>query len=182
MSDDDSHTARARKRLGVDPDGLTPEQRARIRFGDPDLSDIVDADALLKEITRLRAENDRLSRKLQLLKSAAATGQHPKLSYRKRGPAWLTVDKPGVIYAIALVPELAPFRIKVGFTQKSVGERLASFATACPTAKVIATWAAHPRDEEMVHAALPGRIGESEVFICGDAEALLAIVDEVLGA
>ncbi len=78
----------------------------------------------------------------------------------------------GWIYAIALVPELAPGRIKVGFTSKPIESRLAQHRTANPTAMVIGLWPAMKAWEVEAHCVLTGRIGSSEVFDCDQAEAL----------
>ncbi len=45
----------------------------------------------------------------------------------------------GVFYAIQLVPELDPLRMKLGFAS-TIEERLAQHRTAAPTATVLKTW------------------------------------------
>ena len=85
----------------------------------------------------------------------------------------------GWVYAIALIPELIPWRIKVGFST-DIAERLSSFRSVCPTARPIGAWDADPADEAVAHAALRGRIGSSEVFVARDPEDLLFTIDYVL--
>jgi hypothetical protein len=159
---------------------LTPEQRAWIRFGGghPDDADpVAERSALREENRRLRAENERLVARLQRMRTVVMPS--PSAEFRPRKTAWTSASRPGVVYAVALMPEVTPFRVKVGYTQKGVGDRLASYRTACPTAIAIGTWAARPEDEQRVHMALPGRIGESEVFVCNNIEALLSEIDVV---
>jgi hypothetical protein len=162
----DAATVRARIRLGVPPDGVGGSEP--------------DVDALRLIIEELRVENSRLRRKLESFRRIDEAPVAP-LRLRTRA-AWTSPERPGMVYAIALIPELTPYRIKVGYTEAGVGDRLRAFATTCPTAQLLGVWAGNPADEERVLNALPYRIGESEVFVCNDAEALLAEIDHVLGA
>jgi len=59
--------------------------------------------------------------------------------YAVKGTAIPIENGKGVFYIIAVVPELAPNRVKVGFTNDIDG-RLAAHRTAAPTAQVIMTW------------------------------------------
>jgi len=50
-----------------------------------------------------------------------------------------TTSKQGFFYAIAVVPELAPNRIKLGFAS-DIAIRLASHKTSAPTATLLKSW------------------------------------------
>lgn len=52
----------------------------------------------------------------------------------------------GTFYLIALLPDLAPNRIKIGFTTRHV-DRLQTHRTTCPTAEIIGEWPCHKRWE-----------------------------------
>lgn len=132
-----------------------------------------------RTIAHLNAENERLRARMQRYRNVVDAKPHSELIYTPRQPNH-AIDKAGLIYAVALVPEVSPFRIKIGYTSKSIGERVGAFITTCPTAKAIGGWAANPRDEDMVLGALPNRIGDSEVFICSNVEALLVEIDRVM--
>lgn len=86
----------------------------------------------------------------------------------------------GWIYAIALIPEWKPWRIKVGWST-DVADRLAHFQAVCPTAKLIGAWDADRADEPRVHGLLRGRIGRSEVFETKNPESLLCAIDAAMG-
>jgi hypothetical protein len=126
-------------------------------------------------------EVERLTQQLQALRRVAEAKLTPLLKFRLRHPDYDS-DAPGLIYAIALIPEVTPFRVKVGYTERGVGERLRKYLTPCPTAVVMGAWSAHRSDEQRVHDALPERLGDSEVFLCNDVEPLLDAIDRVLGA
>ena len=89
--------------------------------------------------------------------------------------------RPGDLYAISLMPEVRPLRIKIGFT-RTIALRIRSFRAVCPTLELLRTWPAEIEHEALVLSALPGRIGNSEVFVCDDSSALLATIDHVLRA
>jgi hypothetical protein len=87
----------------------------------------------------------------------------------------------GVVYALALIPDVKPDRIKVGFTTRSAEHRASDHRTASPTATVLGSWPACAVDERRVHGVLPGRIGTSEVFDVGDVGAALRLIAETIG-
>jgi hypothetical protein len=166
----------------------TPEMLAELRFGRPDdlptSDDLGDRmDVILDALKRERREVERLTAENKRLRRIAAADLAPKI---RRVPRVSLVedlhDAPGSIYAIALAPELEPFRVKVGYSGDGVIERLDRFRTVCPTAIIVATYPAAPSDEARLLAALPGRIGRSEVFICGNVEAFLDEIERILDA
>ncbi len=92
----------------------------------------------------------------------------------------LAPGKPGFVYAVNLIPESTPYRIKIGYTEGKPHQRLAAFFITCPTAALIGYWSAARADEGRVHASLRrSRIGDSEVFAVDDLEACLDQVDRV---
>lgn len=164
---------------------MSPETRAQLRFGGeddlPPAEELLGhASELLGELRRQRKENDRLRAEIAKLKRVASAVPVGGLSYRERIPHGRS-EHTGVVYAVALIPEITPFRIKIGYSARYAGDRLSAFRTACPTAVIVGAWSAEPFDEARVHAALPNRIGASEVFICNDIEVLLTEIDGLLG-
>lgn len=84
------------------------------------------------------------------------------------------------IYVVALLPEDDIRRIKVGYTERPVAQRVAQYRTTNPQAVVIGLWEA-PRDcEEIAHSACDGRIGNSEVFQVADILKTLRSIDAAL--
>lgn len=89
-------------------------------------------------------------------------------------------SRPGVFYAIALVPELSEVRVKFGYTD-SLAERVKAFSTTCPTLKVLATWEC---DRNLEAAALKAidsnqetiRVGV-EVFDVHNMESVIRVLD-----
>lgn len=92
-------------------------------------------------------------------------------------------DGQGVFYAIQLLPELEPSRIKLGFTT-GLDARLQSHRTTCPDTKLLKSW---PCKKVWEAAALdsisrePCKLVANEVFSCEDIESLLARGDEFFG-
>lgn len=86
----------------------------------------------------------------------------------------------GLVYAVDLIPDISPKRIKVGFTSRPIGARLKQFATANPDAQLVGVWFGTHEDEKTVHHSIDGRLGDSEVFVCGDVKAVLAEIDAVM--
>ena len=91
------------------------------------------------------------------------------------GPKLIRNDGQGVFYAIQLVPDLDPYRIKLGFST-AIDARLATHRTTCPNAKLLKTW---PCKKVWEAAALDSisreqcKLVANEVFSCEDTDALL---------
>ena len=86
------------------------------------------------------------------------------------------VPETGVFYAIQLVPELDPKRVKLGFAA-DITERLAQHRTAAPTARVARTWPCKRSWELTVMDAITAcgcRLILNEVFEVDDLSDLLA--------
>ncbi len=85
----------------------------------------------------------------------------------------------GVFYVIQLVPELDPYRIKLGFAI-AIKDRLAQHRTAAPTASVLKTWPCKRSWEQTVIEALVAKDCRhilNEVYECDDLDALIQIGD-----
>ena len=91
-------------------------------------------------------------------------------------------ERRGWVYVVALAPDVAANRIKVGWTGSPIEKRLASFRTTSPTCRVLATWPGTMEHEKAAHMRLTGRIGHSEVFDVPDVDAAIALVESVLVA
>lgn len=91
------------------------------------------------------------------------------------------IDDDGFVYAVQLLPDLAPNRIKIGFTTSSIDRRLSQHRVTCPALKVVAHWKATRRDETRAHRVVVGRVGLSEVFDVADVAAALSTLDALLG-
>lgn len=102
-------------------------------------------------------------------------------SFVRRYPVGSTT-RSGVVYAVALIPEVAPYRVKIGFTLDAIESRLSKFKTTCPTAIALGAWSADFEHERVILEKLAGRIGRSEVFVVHDVEAMLVQIDRILGA
>ena len=87
----------------------------------------------------------------------------------------------GLIYIVQMLPEVAPWRIKIGHTRMTVGKRLNSYRTLCPNAVVLAFWAGSTSQEQTLLRSIDGRIRKSEVFDCDNLESVLVRVDRLLG-
>jgi len=86
----------------------------------------------------------------------------------------------GFFYAIQLVPELAPGRVKLGFAD-IVETRLAQRRTSAPTARLLRSWPCRRSWERTAIDALSAIGGElvlNEVFEFPDIDALLRRGDE----
>ncbi len=70
----------------------------------------------------------------------------------------------GWIYAVILMPELNMNRLKVGWTETHIWDRVRHFRTTNPKAFVVGAWDASRSDERRAHSVVDGRIGTSEVF------------------
>ena len=99
-----------------------------------------------------------------------------------RPPRHRTEAREGLLYVVSLVPEARPLRIKIGFTSAGIEKRMDAFRTPCPTAVLVCAWPALSSDERRVLAALPGRIGQSEVFACDDVDVLVRKIMRTLAA
>jgi hypothetical protein len=86
----------------------------------------------------------------------------------------------GQIYVVAIVPDIDLCRLKVGFTERPMGQRLASYRTANPTAVLLGLWPAPRGAEQLAHSAAGGRIGRSEVFQVDDLAAALQRIGEAI--
>jgi len=81
----------------------------------------------------------------------------------------------GVFYVVQLVPDLDPYRLKLGFAV-DMQERLSQHRTAAPTATVLKTWQCRRAWETTVMEALVSegcRLILNEVYECKDVEELL---------
>lgn len=84
---------------------------------------------------------------------------------------------PGYFYAIQLVPDLAPNRIKFGWTLDT-GKRLRNHRTAAPTARLLRAWPCHwTLEQPAIKAVVSGHQIGPEVFDVDDVEGLLASID-----
>lgn len=87
----------------------------------------------------------------------------------------VAISDVGVFYAIQLVPDLDPKRLKLGFTE-SLDQRLSQHRTAAPTARVLRTWPCKRSWELTVIDALTCegcRLILNEVFECDDLDMLV---------
>lgn len=87
----------------------------------------------------------------------------------------------GEFYVIALVPELDPRRIKLGFAD-NVEVRLAQHRTSAPTAVVLKAWPCRRSWERVVIDSLTSEgchLVLNEVFDCGDVSELIDRADRL---
>lgn len=85
----------------------------------------------------------------------------------------------GLFYVIQLFPDVAPGRVKLGFTTNIAG-RLAAHRTTCPGAAVLRVWPCR-KDWEAMAITCAGqgcRRLSAEVFDCEDADRLVARAGE----
>ena len=61
----------------------------------------------------------------------------------------MDITDKGFIYAIQLMPDVRPNRIKIGFAEDPE-ERLKNFQTPCPQAVILKTWPTHRWNESDV--------------------------------
>lgn len=90
-------------------------------------------------------------------------------------PTVVIASEAGVFYAIQLVPDLDPGRVKLGFAE-SLEQRLAQHRTAAPTARVLKAWPCKRSWELTVIDALTTincKLILNEVFECDDLNALV---------
>lgn len=99
------------------------------------------------------------------------------LDARPRSPMEATGD----IYVVALIPEIYPGRLKIGFTTRGAVARAQDFLTTNPSARLLRSWPALASDEEIVLSSVPGRIGRSEVFDSEDVTAVIDLIDRLIG-
>jgi hypothetical protein len=95
----------------------------------------------------------------------------------------VAVSDIGVFYAIQLVPDLDPTRLKLGFAE-SLQQRLSQHRTAAPTARVLRAWPCKRSWELTAMDALTCqgcRLILSEVFECDQPDALIARGDAFFG-
>ena len=91
----------------------------------------------------------------------------------------LTFTEVGYFYAVRVIPELDPTRVKLGFTE-NVGNRLASHRTAAPTAELIKAWPCKRSWERAiidVVAAVGGQRISNEVYQFADVDAAIKQAD-----
>lgn len=86
----------------------------------------------------------------------------------------------GLVYAVALIPDIDIRRIKVGYTTRPIELRLETFRTTNPTASLLGMWAAPSDGEAVAHGAVSGRLGNAEVFHVADVVAAVVAIDEEL--
>jgi hypothetical protein len=87
----------------------------------------------------------------------------------------------GVFYVVQLVPELAPNRVKLGFTD-AIASRLAQHRTAAPTATLLKAWPCKRSWEWTAIDALSTagcKLILNEVYECCDVARLLAHGDQL---
>ena len=87
----------------------------------------------------------------------------------------------GIIYALQLLPDLVPNRLKIGFTSSPIERRLHQHRVTCPALVLLARWPASRRDEPKAHALVAGRLGSCEIFDVLDVDAALRAIDSLLG-
>lgn len=98
------------------------------------------------------------------------------------GSAKAVTTEAGFFYAIQLVPDLDPNRIKLGFAD-NVETRLAQHRTSAPTASLLKSWPCKRSWERTAIDALVavgGRLLLNEVFEFSDVDAVLKRADEFL--
>jgi len=87
----------------------------------------------------------------------------------------------GFFYAIQIVPDLDPNRVKLGFAD-NVETRLAQHRTSAPTARLLKSWPCKRTWERTVMdalAAVGGRLILNEVFEFSDVDTVLRRADEL---
>lgn len=84
----------------------------------------------------------------------------------------------GLVYAVALIPDVDVRRIKIGYTTRPIELRIEAFKTANPTASLLGLWASPEEGEGIAHGVTGGRIGNSEVFDVTDVVSAVATLDE----
>ena len=87
----------------------------------------------------------------------------------------------GLFYLVQLVPELAPERVKMGFTS-SLSERMQQHQTAAPTARVLKAWPCRRTWEATVIdylAACACQHIANEVYECSDLTGLVENADRL---
>src|ERR1700740_2590044 len=94
--------------------------------------------------------------------------------------AALEPAKAGGVYAAVLVQSAHARQLKAGFTT-ALQRRLNEFRTTNPTAAIAAIWDGDRGDESRAHAALPGRIGRSEVFLVPNTLKALDRIERAIG-
>ena len=81
----------------------------------------------------------------------------------------------GVFYAVQLIPEFDPLRVKLGFTQ-SMNERLQAHRTSAPSAKLVKSWPSRRSWESAAIACLTRtdcKLIANEIYQCDDLDALI---------
>jgi hypothetical protein len=89
-------------------------------------------------------------------------------------------DETGFFYAIQLVPEFAPGRVKLGFAD-SVEQRLSQHRTSAPTARLLRSWPcrrAWERTAIDALSAIGGALVLNEVFEFAEIEEILRRGDD----
>lgn len=160
--------------------GKWVNRNTRYKVGQEDLAQRY-ADALQRSFDQLRDDAPSTANKCidVVARVAEAFAQTGEDSDTKENP-W-RAGPHGYIYAVQLLPELFPQRIKIGHTTMTVASRLHNYRTSCPDALVLAFWAGSRDREQAVLRALDGRIRRSEVFDCEDVDGVLSHLDRMLG-
>ena len=133
---------------------------------------------------KVRAPNGQLSNALTREEAEAI------VDYRRRDGFSLAQQERqlpetwGEFYIVRLIPELAPNRIKVGFSVSACG-RLAAHRTSAPTAEIVRTWPCKRTWELcIIDAAICfgcQQVG-LEVYDCEDVEAVVGRCDRIFGS
>jgi hypothetical protein len=81
----------------------------------------------------------------------------------------------GIFYVVQVIPDVDPSRVKLGYAS-SAPQRLESYRTISPTARLVKTWACRPTWERAAIdslTALDCELIGGEVYTCRNLDALL---------
>lgn len=95
-------------------------------------------------------------------------------------PRAILNDKQGWFYAIQVIPELAPNRIKFGFSS-NVDARLQAHRTSAPTAHLVKKWPCERCWENAIIASVTRmdcQLVANEVYDCGNLDTLISRCDD----
>jgi len=84
-------------------------------------------------------------------------------------------NKKSVFYCIQIHPDIAPKRIKLGFTD-NLNLRIRSFKTICPHLKLLKTWDCKQKWEPAIHAAA---MREGDKFVSSEVFDVVSIKDVI---
>lgn len=152
-----------------DADGTWRGKHSGYRVGQEGL-----AREMYDEIVRLVAADEQDDERDRLIREAPEPLEIPTEESAKGG--W--------IYAIALIPDIDPRRLKIGRTTTTEGivGRMRQYKTSNPTARLIGLWPGDRRAEKIAHSAVDGRVGRTEVFQVNHVPSALAKIATALSA